>query len=803
MVSEGITLLVTPVSDTNASVFREYLNADEQKTRRRLPGPLADSSIELFQDSLSRLTSRCEDFLSDTDRRQISHLVLGKVQSGKTAHLLGTLAWACDTQILAAVVFTGVTGSLNDQTFERLTKDLEELPGEPIKVIYAPTRKSTREFRNFVTEVVELVKARRGPGGSRLPLPVIVAMKNGARVGAVEGAFEALAESLGESACILAIDDEADQASQNAKSRQRRVAATYAAMAKIRALPIRNIWLSYTATPQAVLLTDRFGQLRPDFVCTVPPRPGYFGLTDVMSPRFEQQCIEVTDWQQPASMMSTIPESLSTAILQFLFVAWVRHAHPTRFYQDALIQDSFSSRMSSTQMLIHESGKQADHSRMYRLVVDEVERVMDTVERRISGDSESVEVDLYEHLVHDICGLLGNAGAQITGLEEIFLRSEEQIEFLSMLSKLRIRVVNSDPAGPTAVEARPVSDSDYEQSPVWILIGGDILGRGITIPQLTVNYFLRSAKAPNFDTVLQQFRFCGYRQDYYPWVSIHAPQQSFVDFNYMNIVDEALWERALTWDIEERDLSSEMPAVYYASSTKARFSPTRTGVRDPDLSDRSLGSDQLFSLRDIFDSEDFSANLSHLRTWLNESDIQPSSVERDWVRFNDLTVEQTQRLLGGWAGNAKELGLVEAVAEICDPSLGELGLSGVPATLFVSEMAMKFLSDPKSVIANFEAINVNRKVELPRDGADISEWMQRFAAHDHLQPSRRPILKSPHVGGGQRKVKELVLYNSVIFLIEPIRGMAVSEDPNSLVAVGLGFSAFSPDNFEVRMIGHR
>jgi hypothetical protein len=803
MSSEGITLLVTPTRDSVTPVLNEYLVADEEKCRARLPGPVADVSISVFQESLLRLTSRCEAFLSHTEQKQVSHLVLGKVQSGKTAHLLGTLAWACDAPIAAAVVFTGVTGSLNDQTFDRLTKDLEGLPDGPVRIIYAPTRKSARAFQRFTAEVLEHVIARSNAGQNRSPLPVIVAMKNGARVGAVEGAFELIAELLGDRACVLAIDDEADQASQNAKSRQRKVAATYAAMANIRALPLRNIWLSYTATPQAVLLTDRFGALRPNFVCTVPPRPGYFGLTDVMSPRFDHQCIEVDDFEQPANMMSTIPESLSTAILQFLFVAWVRHSHPHRFYQDALIQESFSSRMSSTQMLIHESGKQADHARMYRLVVDEVERTVDTVEKRISGDSGSAEVDLFEQSIHEICVLLAQAGAKTTGLEQAFLGAEEQIEFLSLLSRLRIMVINSDPAGPSAAEARPVSDSDYDQSPAWILVGGDILGRGITIPQLTVNYFLRSAKAPNFDTVLQQFRFCGYRQDYYPWVSIHAPEQSFVDFNYMNIVDEALWERALTWDIEERNLASEMPAVYYASSTNARFAPTRTGVRDPDLIDRSLGSDQLFSLRDVFDSEDFSSNLSHLKTWLNETDAEPSLVESAWMRFNDLTVEQSQRLLGGWAGNAKELGLLEAVAEICDPSLGELGLSEVPATLFVSVAAMRFLSQPESVTANINAITVNRKVEMPRDGASLSEWMQKYASRNHLQPSRRPILKVPHVGGGQRKVKDLVHYNSVIYLIEPIRGMAVSKDPNSVVAVGLGLSAFSPDNFEVRVIGHR
>ena len=455
-------------------------------------------------------------------------------------------------------------------------------------------------------------------------------------------------------------------------------------------------------------------------------------------------------------------------MLQFLFVAWVRHSHPNRFYQNALIQDSFSYRMSSTQMLIHESGKQKDHARMYRLVVDEVERIADTVSRLIAGDSNSVEIQWYEKSISNICQSLNRAEANIAGLQEDFFDVESQFRFLELLTDLRIVVINSDPTGPSAFDPRPVSDDDYNLAPAWILIGGDILGRGITIPQLTMNYFLRSTKVPNFDTVLQQFRFCGYRQDYYPWVFIYAPPQSCIDFNYMNVVDEALWERALNWDLEERNLSSEMPAVYYASAKSARFSPTRIGVRDPDLLDRNLSSGQLFSLKDIFDPDDFSGNLSHLRTWLSESAIELSSRESGWARFNDLSIDQVQRLLGGWAGNDKELGLLDAISEICDPALGDLGLAGLPATLFISDSALNFISEPASLINNLSKITVNRQVAIPQSGCSWNEWLRAYKRHDHLQPSRRPILKVPHIGGGQRKLKELVNYNSVIYLIEAI-----------------------------------
>ena len=52
-----------------------------------------------------------------------------------------------------------------------------------------------------------------------------------------------------------------------------------------------------------------------------------------------------------------------------------------------------------------------------------------------------------------------------------------------------------------------------EGADAWVLIGGDILGRGLSIPHLVVTLFLRNPNEPLFDTSVQQMRFCGYRKD--------------------------------------------------------------------------------------------------------------------------------------------------------------------------------------------------------------------------------------------------------------------------------------------------
>jgi hypothetical protein len=47
-----------------------------------------------------------------------------------------------------------------------------------------------------------------------------------------------------------------------------------------------------------------------------------------------------------------------------------------------------------------------------------------------------------------------------------------------------------------------------------IVIGGDKLSRGLTLEGLTISYFLRSAKMPMYDTLMQMGRWFGYRAEY-------------------------------------------------------------------------------------------------------------------------------------------------------------------------------------------------------------------------------------------------------------------------------------------------
>lgn len=58
------------------------------------------------------------------------------------------------------------------------------------------------------------------------------------------------------------------------------------------------------------------------------------------------------------------------------------------------------------------------------------------------------------------------------------------------------------------------SDGSVEDCHLWIVIGGNIIGRGLTLAGLTASYFDRVRKTVAVDTLTQMGRWFGYRKDY-------------------------------------------------------------------------------------------------------------------------------------------------------------------------------------------------------------------------------------------------------------------------------------------------
>jgi hypothetical protein len=768
------------------SLFSAYLDLYQAKLRSGLPEPLATREYTSFKMSLDDLLSQYRFIFQEKSELRRAILVLGKVQSGKTAHLLGNIAWAADdTSVSFGVVLTGTALALNNQGIDRINSDLVAIKSTAIHVLEVPTSPTSPKFEDFYNELKSLVTARES-GIPTKPMPVLVTIKKPGRIRAVQEAKRRLVSELGDNVSTLLIDDETDQASQNAGANAGRSAATYAALAKLYETG-RSVMLSYTATPQAVLLTEKYGRLRPDYCHVIDPRAGYFGLEDVVSSKFSSNIKIVDDLNQRITTHKTPPLSLERAIASFLLVALVRDQFPDVFFSQARVQDDFSNRMRSVQMLIHQSSVKVDHAHLKQLVAKSLESLEELAQR---GDFNTVGL-----FSEEWASLMATNPSQIE-IPEV-LPTSLQRELLDSFTQLSIRVVNSDIKKSDPEQTLPVSASEWEASRLWILIGGEILGRGLTIPQLCISYFVRGTTSPKFDTVAQQMRFCGYRQDY-KWATRIFSTQTNVDlFHYMNGIERVLWRKARKWSSGRVRLSGATQPVYYASPVNTPLDPCRRAVQDPNLQDLKFGknTEVIATLQDIFNPLQVLENIELL------NDILPSGLRNklDGDGFGTLEhfgENNLASLLLSWSGSSDTRGHLRAIASLFDESLGEWGLANIPVTLIVKQPN---LSDYQSNAVFSRLSPIMRGASVTE--ADASKWIEIRDLGEMSSPLKWPTLKVPHVGAGQRAKKARIGYDSTVVIIEPIKGVITNTE--KALAWGLGLTIFRPDGFELRILGHR
>jgi hypothetical protein len=73
-----------------------------------------------------------------------------------------------------------------------------------------------------------------------------------------------------------------------------------------------------------------------------------------------------------------------------------------------------------------------------------------------------------------------------------------------------------------------------------ILIGGNRLGRGVTIEGLMVTYYGARSQAKSMDTVHQHARMFGYRQELKDVTRCSCPQHILEDFRAIHEADEGM-----------------------------------------------------------------------------------------------------------------------------------------------------------------------------------------------------------------------------------------------------------------------
>ena len=365
----------------------------------------------------------------------------------------------------------------------------------------------------------------------------------------------------------------------------------------------RSVFVQVTATPYALLLQHIEHPLRPKFTCLIEPGDGYLGGEWFFPPRFGDGAVEAPIIEVPpaeanalaAGPLQVPPEMLRRAIAYYCLAA---AAHELKTGIRSKYGYSF---------LCHTSAKKIDHSHLERLISLFLDQIGRDLEKDVTGDvTEAFSFAMAE---------LNKTAPELL---EAVQYSQLKTWIIRKLRLRAIRVINAE------------SDSLSFTPGLNFLIGGNILGRGLTIKRLLVTYYMRSARSTQMDTMLQHARMFGYREEHKNLIRVFLPRTSINRF--VEIVQSEKYLRALI----KSGPSGAIP-VRVAQSLNA----TRRNILDTGSLDGYRGGTQLYPYEPEHDAAILNGVTERIAARLKEKAFHGEirlrdPVEIDWSLFEEM-----------------------------------------------------------------------------------------------------------------------------------------------------------------------
>lgn len=488
-------------------------------------------------------------------------LLYGRIQSGKTVAMIGLVAAAIDNGFRVIVVLTSDNLKLVSQTTDRFGALDGPIAIDALRKGWASDHKHIG--KHLAQSAV-----------------VFVCSKNTKRLDELIAGLEQIGAP---NYPALILDDEADQATLDtnlAKSSRAQSkgspaldpTAIYARVVTKLSRSLRHhVFLQVTATPYALLLQTVGTKLRPSFMRLLEPGMGYTG---------GEHFFEAAHLEGPTAPLVYVADDESTTIVEGADAPdGLRQAIAFFLVAAAAQIVSDPERAKAGQnFLCHTSQLRTQHRVLEVMVRDYVDRLGDHL-----GKGAGEGADRIQRAYADLLRTFADAPA----LEAII----EQVK--RKLVGRRIVVVNAE------ADAEPGKGLNF-------IIGGNILGRGVTIENLLVTYYLREPKTGQMDTTLQHARMYGYRGKLMHLTRVFLPQPLAVRFHEIHCI-----ERRLRRQLAAADMGR--PIVIEKA---AHLKPTRNTVLDPSYIDAFDAEEQIFPLYPDFRIK--SVDYDRISAWIQK-----------------------------------------------------------------------------------------------------------------------------------------------------------------------------------------
>lgn len=470
-------------------------------------------------------------------------LIVGDVQSGKTANYTAICNKAADTGYKVIIVLAGVMENLRQQTQERLDKEFLGRNSAAIlksgsKIVVSHQYIGVSEFDNTLKPAAFTsidkdfdinVLMSNGLDLRSLSEPVLLVVKKNYRI------LENLSGWLKKSEDpdygkidlpLLFIDDEADNASVNTAAEDKDPTKINSCIRKILNQFTKASYVGITATPFAnifinpnsasdMLADDLFPR---DYIYALSPASNYIGPNQLFSDSasFENSLVPLKKSEMESFFpyghkgdlhVNNLPQSLWEALHYFLLFNVVR--------------DMRGDTTAHRSMMVHVSRFNAVQNQIEKIIREWLEQAKSSIRN-------------YSALPHDMRMKI----KVFKQLEEVWNKynfaKKCDLPFETVckdylypaVKDILVTAVNQR-TGAKSLNYREKSDRGFRV----IAIGGNSLSRGLTLEGLGVSYFYR--KSLMYDTLYQMCRWFGYRDNYQDLFRIWISEEAIDWYGYI------------------------------------------------------------------------------------------------------------------------------------------------------------------------------------------------------------------------------------------------------------------------------
>lgn len=569
------------VSEVGIKTFDpEFIDLDKEakywlyKKKRSIPHPYFDryklylsndgfeaKVIDNIESSCEQILARCANPKTTAITEKKKGLVVGDVQSGKTANYLGLINMAYDYGYRIVVLLAGTTNSLREQTQKRADSGVIGAKSDTIgnSIEFIGVGKNTDEhyavpFTNQVNDFKRFMQKNLNVAIADINKPVVLVVKKIKSV--LESVAERLQSELSDKGLdcrsILIIDDEADNASiTTAKDLEKPSTINRCIRDIFNKFPVAS-YIGYTATPFANIFINPYDDenyldLFPsDFIAQLHAPSTYFGGRIVFpNADTHSKYVRLLSENEPNFLpvihdkyveYPALADSLKEAINSFAICNVIRNIR--------------GNELKHRSMMINITRYNDTQSRVWERVTEYLSNLRNAIEQL---SDMSTEVFCKNHYCKSLFDLYTTDdffkdirnGSSDKFSDPISWQSIQQ-GLYDEIKKIIVVVINSrngqmNSVDPSGSKKRFDYDDKKDEGARVIAIGGMVLSRGLTLEGLMTSYYSRNAGA--YDTLLQMCRWFGYRPKYMDLCRIYLSQVSIDQFDAVLTATEDLKEQ--------------------------------------------------------------------------------------------------------------------------------------------------------------------------------------------------------------------------------------------------------------------